>query len=768
MIVPGSVNPLLLVQGGDPLDELGKIERSVRLRRSAGANLSRTFPAPGSLTTWTFRVCCKRADLANYLRIFGIGNDSNSVSQHSMTFYGGSGEVQFILTNAGAAAVAAVETNAAKRDPAAHCDLQFTWDTTNPTASERLRVYCDGVRQTVKSTTYPAQNTAGLINTAALHRIGALSASTSFWFDGYLSHVAFIDGQALEPSAFGQTHPRTGQWRPKSKAAIRAAVAAGGGARNGWGANGFFLPFDDTTSLTTLGYDRSQSDTDTTGNNWTATNISLAAGTTYDSMLDTPTNNFPTLNTLQKAAAHTLSNGNLDLVHTGTLTYPIGATQAVSGGKWYLEVTQGAGGSGSPLIGLMRAAAINPAANTAPGYDSNGWSIAQNGNKVHNNVATSITAAFANADVYRIAVDLDAGKVWFGKNAAWLEGDPAAGTSPSYSNVSGEVTPAGGGAGATTYWNFGQRPFAYSPPAGFKAICTKNLPIKPAGPMKSSSAFVALSDTGANIQTAIASASPWNDWIRIYKSLAAEGWRWQFSDDQANCLESNNTNAKIAFPPLAGASYQAYALKLSPTNGIASGRLVHTSGAADVVVDGLSNARKMVMLRNEAGGNWFVYHPDLTAGKLLYLNLQNAETTDASISAVTSSGFTVAAALASGTYRWISFAEVEGFLKLWKYIANGSADGPFHNDGLAPVASWWRDADTGTNNWHTHDTARDPYNQSNRNLIFNLSDAESSQHGMDLNSNGAKLRNSSSGSNLSGAKHIGVSFGQPFRYANAR
>lgn len=803
-MIPAGPHPLMMCGDGDPLDEFGKIARSVRLRRSAGANLSRTFPGPGSLTTWTFRVCCKRADLVNYLRIFGIGNDSNSVSQHSMTFYGGSGEVQFILTNAGAAAVAAVETNAFKRDPAAHCDLQFTWDTTNPTASERLRVYCDGVRQTVKSTTYPAQNTAGLINTAALHRIGALSASTSYWFDGYLSHVAFIDGQALEPSAFGQTHPRTGQWRPKSKAAIRAAVAAGGGARNGWGANGFFLPFDDVTSLTTLGYDRSQSDTDTTGNNWTANNISLTAGATYDSMLDTPTNNFPTMNPVESGANRDYFEGALGVQpNSSTLGAwcAFGATQLIRSGKWYweVEVRHPIGDSygftgvitpdqlitgnhgGASLTGSRQYAKSISSVSPGTGLWSNGVSSASG----------TYPDGFAYASPYpvlQVAFDADNGELYFGRDGVWYAGsNPAARTAPAFSGIpAGHYLPyadlySASARRTATVFNFGQRPFTYSPPAGFKALCTKNLPINPAGPMKSSSAFVAVTDTGANIVSALAAAAPWSDWIRIIKRRdASEGWRWIFSDDPTNYLDTSTPNAKAALPAFAGSSYVGYALKVSAANGVATGTFVHANGVASVISDGLSNARKMVILHRESagGGNFFVYHPDLTAGKLMYLDQKTAETTDASIGSVSASGFTAAAALPSGTYRYISIAETADFIKLWRSTGNGvSGDGRFVTTGFPPAFDLYKRADV-AGPWSMHDSVR----SANVNVIeLQLNSTQAENGGtdpdpaaIDLVSSGTKVRTTMTDtnaaySNASGGSYVGFSIAAfPFRYSNAR
>ena len=289
--------------------------------------------------------------------------------------------------------------------------------------------------------------------------------------------------------------------------------------------------------------------------------------------------------------------------------------------------------------------------------------------------------------------------------------------------------------------------------------------------MRSLDAFVAKTDSGENIKAVLEAASPWDKWIRIYKKRdAAEGWRWQFWDDMANFLDSSSTATKAAFPALSGTSYVGYALKVSAKNGIATGRLLHINGANSVITDGLANSRKVVMLRNEAVGNWFFYHPDLTAGKLLYLNLTNAETTDATINSVTASGFTVADALASGTYRWIALAEIDGFLKLFKSTGNGSVDGPFEGLGLSPALILRKVAST-TGNGFVKDAARQPYNSASASpLLINQTTPETTDIGdYDFLSNGSKPRNGSPWMNTSGATYAGLAFAAfPFRYANAR
>ena len=103
------------------------------------------------------------------------------------------------------------------------------------------------------------------------HNIGKLLAVPRNYFDGYLTEINFIDGQALTPSSFGSTNTTTGVWQPIKYTGT-------------YGTNGFYLNFGNNASTTTLGYDTSGN-----SNNWTTNNISLTAGSTYDSMTDVPT-----------------------------------------------------------------------------------------------------------------------------------------------------------------------------------------------------------------------------------------------------------------------------------------------------------------------------------------------------------------------------------------------------------------------------------------------------------------------------------------------
>lgn len=748
MIVPGSANAMLLANAGDPLDELGKIEKSLRLRAAASGTLTKALAASNT-TKWSWRWCGKRCKFGalQYLNYTGDGaSNSTSISFTAADQL----DVNLYVTGY----VFRLVTNRVFRDPAAHFDILVVLDTNNATAADRVQIFVSGVRETSFSVaTYPTLGQTTHINGASYaHSISYAQGL----YDGLLSFIAFVDGQALTPSSFGQFHPRTGQWRPKSRASVKAVVDTGG-------VNSFFLPFDDATSLATLTADASSK-----GNNWTANNISLTAGVTYDSMLDTPTNNLPVINpnwAIYGTIAGTISEGNLKFTSSTTYHFTPCTIPLPSKGKWQCEFIPQDTVSIVGLADLDNGAGSSQ--NLAGGY---GWygSTLYTGNAV---AAQSGLATMAANDKVTVCADMDALSMKIYKNNV-LVCTQALSASKRYAFACGDYYAPGG---TSCYANFGQYAITY-PQAGYQVLSTKNLPVKPDGPMKSSSAFVAVADSGANIVATLAAArSGWSDYIDIIKRRdAAEGWRWIFSDDASFYVDSSSNAAKAAVPAFGGTSYVGYSLKVSAANGIATGRLTHVNGVADVVADGLSNARKVVILKNESTGSWYLYHPELTAGRLLYLEQTAGETVDATISAVTSSGFTVAAALASGTYRWISIAELDGFCKLGYDTGNGSADGVFDSFGLSP-AMMIRKAVPGGTRWINWDIARNPNNLTNHKLNMNYNVAEDNvgaTWNIDMLANGFKLREYTGGDtefNYPGYKFIGITFAAfPFRYANAR
>lgn len=431
------------------LAPLKLVNNSLRFRASAGAYLSRTPATTTNRKTFTYSLWVKRGILSSSgayeLMNCGTKTVSQVISQFNIT----NDKLSFETSTYGVTNFIVGTTAAVFRDPAAWYHIVFSIDTTQATNSNGVKIYVNGVQQTLTFSAY-TQNYDTAINTNALTDIGQNRIGTDY-FDGYMAEVNFIDGQALTPNSFG-TFNSYGVWQP---------ITYGGS----YGTNGFYLPFTNKTSTTTLGYDFSPN-----GNNWTTNNISLTAGATYDSMTDVPTltsataANFCTLNPINatSAAGTSLSNGNLQIngIGTGNNNGWIG-TLGASSGKWYYEVVMG---ENNGVVGISQTGTPN----LYPGFEATAYSYTTS-NKINNNVQTTYGASLTGGDIVGVAYDLDAGTITFYKNNV-SQGQ-------AFSGLSGTYFPAirAGSTGAAVSVNFGQRPFTYTPPTGFVALNAYNM-----------------------------------------------------------------------------------------------------------------------------------------------------------------------------------------------------------------------------------------------------------------------------------------------------
>lgn len=185
----------------------------------------------------------------------------------------------------------------------------------------------------------------------------------------------------------------------------------------------------------------------------------------------TPGITYATWNPSDKAADVALSNGNLTASRTtGGSPATVRATVGKSSGKWYWEMTIGAATIGGTHSGVCD----NTVSLTSfLGNNATGWIyFDQNGNKINNSISTAYGASYTGGDVLMFALDMNSGKVWFGKNGTWqASGDPGAGTNEAFSGLSGTIYPAYHNyyAADNATVNFGASAFSYSVPSGFNS-----------------------------------------------------------------------------------------------------------------------------------------------------------------------------------------------------------------------------------------------------------------------------------------------------------
>ena len=777
------------------------IARSVRLRSSATAYFNRTPASAGNLRTWTYSAWIKRGKLGAYSNIFGSTGAASSDSTYMVINFD---NTDFI----GIAGYATQwrQTTQVFRDPSAWYHLVVKVDTTQAVAADRLRMYINGVEITSFSTyNNPAQNADWPVNRAAAHVIGSrVPAASDHYADYYLTEVNLIDGQALTPSSFGETNAITGVWQPKKY----------GGT---YGTNGFYLNFSDNSNNTaaTIGKDYSGN-----GNNWTPNNISVTSGVTYDSMVDSPTvgslsSNYAVLNPLD-VNGMTITNGNLLASSTGATWKSTRSSIAMSSGKWYCEVTVTAGntpidcsvGVGSSTLAIASYGEWT-SANPSVTYSSG------DGSKWLNGTNSAYGSSYTTNDVIGIAFDADALTVTFYKNNT-SQGAITTSWSAGLTWLF-EITLYGRGGGTTSAaFNFGQRPFSYTPPTGYVALNTYNLPastitngglyMKPV--LYTGDGTTNKSITGVGFQTDF-------NWT---KSRSSASYSHQLSDsvrgfskylysnatnaegtDATNHIQSVNSDGYVinsgASFNASGVTYVAWNWKAGTTSasntngtitstvsvGATQGFSVVTytgTGANATVGHGLGVAPSMIILKSRVGAtNWVVYHANLTsAAYVIQFNLTNTQSSSPTIfnsTAPTSSVFSIGTSSASNDTSMVAycFSAVAGYSAFGSYTGNASTDGPFVYTGFRPrfVITKSSDATAGIGDWTIHDTSRLAYNTNDLRIFANASSAESTSEAMDMLSNGFKIRATNSNCNTSGGGYIYMAFAEnPFKYALAR
>jgi len=437
-----------------------QISRSVRMRAGSSAYFNRIFTSAGNRQKWTWSSWYKIGDVSLGAILLQEYTDGSNQSQ--MRFGGGATRFYDLQ---GAAFVCDISWTPLHRDPSAWYHVVFAIDTTQATNTNRIKFYVNGVQVTATtSATWPAQNSNLRFNGNTAHFMNQNGAGSSFG-DGYRTEINFVNAQQLDPTAFGEFNAITGVWQPKKYTGT-------------YGTNGFYLNFSDNSAATAAAIGK---DSSGNGNNWTPNNISVTAGATYDSMLDVPTQwadggngrgNYCVMNPLQGLSGFVCSDGNLKVAVSGTATGQRLSTISITSGKWYWENTYLVAPNGDGQYGVSLV--DNPTLTVQLGTNAKGWSYSPFIGNIYNGSGTPITtvASASLNDVIGLALDADAGTLAIYKNNSLLY--------TFSSGVSGgALTPAIGGSSSVAFAtavNFGQRPFAYTPPSGFKALNTLNLP----------------------------------------------------------------------------------------------------------------------------------------------------------------------------------------------------------------------------------------------------------------------------------------------------
>lgn len=698
-----------------------QIANSLRFRASASASLSRTPGAAGNRKLLSRRVRIKRGAQGSAQVIMSAGTASID------KFYFDSSD-RLCLDVLG---VTRLVTTQVFRDPTGwYVDVGFDLDVANGTAVSRAKILINGTEVAAYSTDSRASiaNTDTNWNNTVVQYIGRDNAGS--YFDGYMAEPIGVDGGT--PTAYSSIMN-----------GVRVPVAPSAT----YGTTGFYLKFNDGSSATTLCYDRSGN-----GNNWTPNNISTTAGVTYDWMVDTPTNNYATLNPLHPPSSNsTLQQGNLRAqASAGSINSQARGTQAIKGKTWF-EFSVVVGGWTVGGIGVVPSTSES----FLPVNSTSGVYYLPTGQKRVNGTNSAYGATWTTNDVISAAVDPSAETVEFFKNNVSQGSISATGLFAS------DVVPHGGmddtGSNAVVF-NFGQRPFAYTPPTGFKALCTANLPAVAIA--KPSDHHQVKLDTGANIKGVMDALFSGNlmEWIKDRGNVNNH----QLADigrGLTAILQSNTTAAETTYSAPSGSSvgwgWKAGGTPVTNNDGSISSQVSANTAAGFSIVTatlsaangavghGLSTAPKLIIGKRRNGTtDWPCYHANLSsAANVVYLNTTAAQAASATTwnsTAPTASVFSVGTGL-TGDWVFYCFAEIPGYSKFGSYTGNGSADGPFVWCGFRPRYVLVKSS-TAVDDWRIYDSARPGYNVMGGTLLADTTGAETTSAEIDFTSNGFKPR----------------------------
>jgi hypothetical protein len=554
-----------------------------------------------------------------------------------------------------------------------------------------------------------------------------------------------------------------------------------------------------------------------------------------DQVLDSPTNNFATFNPLVRSSSNSnYSEGNLYATDNGSGDWEVrlGTIPLPETGKWYWECRVG---NGNAYIGILDEGENITVTNPSGGVI---W-YGDDGRKRIDGTFSSYGAGYGSANVLGVAVDMDASPrtIEFYKDntsqgSITITGDCATGTVIPYitsivqswinfgqdSSFAGSKTSQGNGGDGEDFF--------YTPPTGYKALNTDNLPdvsIKPeehfqtvlyTGDGTTNHAITGVgfqpdlvwykvrSTTGHNnlydsvrgvqkvVYSDLTNAEATSTGTQDLYAFGADGFTVG-SNFQTICNTSGETFASWNWKA-ASSNTSVSAGSIDGTNPtIACTRRTNTTAgfsivsytgqsAAGTVSHGLSQAPEMIILKNrDQGVFWAGYVEALGNTKSISLNDTGAAYTEKTWNdtSPTSTVFSIGAQSETSSGRFnvagekfiaYCFHSVDGYSKVGSYIGNGLADGTFVYTGFKPAFLLIKRI-TGVQDWMLADNKTSPYNQTEYMLRPAQDAAQQSGNTIDILSNGFKPRLSGNAFNASGESYLVLAFAEsPFKYSNAR
>ena len=667
-------------------------------------------------------------------------------------------------------------------------------------SGSRFKLEVNGVEQTMLDNlgggSLPTEPSSGQVMKLARDTeakvIGRRMYTSGDYFDGYLANVYYIDGEKKQASDFGQLDTSTNRWVAKAYS-------------GSYGNNGFKLAFG-TASTGDGNTNGVGTDTSGVGNNWTEQGF-----TTSDQVIDSPSQNFATIDPVISNAATpvTLSNGNLTGVRSSSgfqhaYSSFSGFRMQENTGIYFAEVLAGSDTTNFD-VGVLSG---DPPSSTNRylGQDSNTYGYDRgSGNRVNNGSGASYGASYTAGDVLGIEIDTNTGSINFHKNGA-DQGQAFTGLPGPYCFAFG--TELGGGpmtfnfgqqmvlGGASTTFNAaaGGR-FKHTPPTGAKALNQDNLDdtaskitawswIKNRDAVDNHILVDRVRGVGKDLHSndTPAEVTNMNTVQRFLQRGVQVGndvevntanesyvlWQWLVGDSATTGTSIGAGSISTGVPSLASTALVADAGHFAVISYTGNA----TSGAT--IGHGMSAAPEMIWIKERDNANGWIVGSDVAGyTKMLRLDTGDVATTDsgsfndaAPSSTLITLGSNNGTNRASGKMSCYAFRSVPGVCKVGSYTGNGdgtgsdTVDGPYVNCGFKPrwiLFKWVTGGSLSGEGWVLKDTARQIINPNDdADLIPSGTNAEAAgaTHGADILSDGFKLRGGGGAVNKDGATYL--------------
>ena len=764
------------------------IEKSVRLNKADNAYFNRTSTVAGDRRTFTlsgwFKFYKPDDDQVDFIWMCGDSPSNQlQVSREGVT------QINFEPKTGGSTDARFYTKSHFRGSSWYHLVLKI--DTTQSTASDRMAFYINGVQDNedtdLVATTYPSQNLELKWGENSISYV--IGRRTHSGYEGnanmQVADLHYVSGYGYDATAFGYFDDQTGIWKPKKYT-------------GSYGSAGWHLDFSDKTSTTTLGYDKSGN-----GNHFTANGLSVSSGIGNDSLLDTPTNCFPTWSRLSKNNSHTYSEGNQKVTTAANNQSGCVSTfGAPSRGKWYCEYHV----QDSFLFAGVTADTYLGTGNVISATTTGGSTVAyyNDGQKYVGGSPSSYGASIGNGDVVGIALDMDGKKVTYYKN------NSSQGAINLVDTTNGHLicTAVGTGQALSSYINFGQQEFTYTPPTGYKKISSAN--IVPEDPIiiRPKRHFDTVLYTGNGSTQSITGLEFKPDFVWIkQRSIQRDNQLYDVVRGATKRVRSNTTDAEdTKSAGLTSFNYGGFSLGDHQGVNVNSGTYVawcwKAGGAAVTNNDGsittqvsanqeagfsivtytgngtngatighgLGKAPAMRFGRatsdigtvGSAGAHWTINHQNLNAGMnggssagTVFMNLTQAEENNnhGAIGAVSSTTATLSDGSngsaprphvneSGETYVQYFFAEIPGYSRIGKYVGNNTTDGGYVHLGFKPA---WimihKIAGEDTIIYDIKRATKNPVGRINGRLYASLNNGESgSTEDLDILATGFKLK----------------------------